>query len=150
MFQFFLPIFQFQFSVFFHRVAKCDPIMGCCQVGPGAFEFKLQLSMLKFLKLAQFSESFKSHLFLKSISKIQFTIYSFSCFASFVPCLVNDSAEVQAEVATQVTQYRPKRIPVGQRLSQCGIEGTVARMSWEVIDQANTNVKLMTLGALYI
>ena len=105
--------------------------------------------MLKFLKLAQFSESFRSHLFFKSISKIHFTIYSFSCFASFVPCLVNDSAEVQSEV-TQVKQYRPKRLPVGQRLSQCGNEGTVARMSWEVIDQANTNVKLLTLGALYI
>ena len=63
---------------------------------------------------------------------------------------MNDSAEVQAEVATQVKQYRPKRLPVGQRLNQCGNEGTVARMSWEVIDQANTNVKLLTLEALYI
>ena len=63
---------------------------------------------------------------------------------------MNDRAEVQAERAIQVKQYRSKWLLVGQHLSQCGIEGTVARMSWEVIDQANTNVKLLTLGALYI
>ena len=33
-----------------------------------------------------------------------FTIYSFSCFVSFVPCLVNVRAEEQAEVATQTAQ----------------------------------------------
>ena len=63
---------------------------------------------------------------------------------------MNDRDEIQAEVATQVKQYRSKRLPVGQRLCQCGNEGTVARMSWEVKDQANTNVKLLTLGAFYI
>ena len=36
-------------------------------------------------------------------------MYSFSCFASFVPCLVNVRAEVQAEVATQVEQETGNR-----------------------------------------
>ena len=37
-------------------------------------------------------------------STIHFTIYSFSCFASFVHCLVNVRAEVQAETANHVEQ----------------------------------------------
>ena len=37
-------------------------------------------------------------------STIHFTIYSFSCFAFFVHCLVNVRAEVQAEVANHVEQ----------------------------------------------
>ena len=36
-------------------------------------------------------------------------MYSFSCFTSFVPCLVNVRAEVQAEVANQVEQETGNR-----------------------------------------
>ena len=38
-----------------------------------------------------------------------FTIYSLSGFASFVPSLVNFRAELQAEVATQVEQETENR-----------------------------------------
>ena len=38
------------------------------------------------------------------MTNLSLTIYSFACFNSFVPCLVNIRAEVQAEVATQVQQ----------------------------------------------
>ena len=38
----------------------------------------------------------------------------------------------------------------GQYLRQYGNEYTIAKMPWEVIEQANTNVKLQTLETLRI
>ena len=48
--------------------------------------------------------SFLSFVFKNNFSANHFTTYSFFCFASFVPCLVNVRAKVPAEVATQVEQ----------------------------------------------
>ena len=53
--------------------------------------------------------SFFCYFFLNLFFYNPFTLSSFSCFASFVPCLVNDRAEVQAEVATQVEQETGNR-----------------------------------------
>ena len=53
--------------------------------------------------------SFLLFVFEMHFSTIHITIYFFSCFASFVPCLVNVHAVVQAEVATQVEQETGSR-----------------------------------------
>ena len=53
-------------------------------------------------------------------------------------------------LATRIDENRKEDSPVGKHLRQCGNEGLSAGMSMEVIDQANTNVKLLTLEARHI
>ena len=67
--------------------------------------------------------------FLNRFLYIHFTFYSFSCSASFVPCLVNVRAGVQAEVATQVEQETGNRNLKDQVLQpqRCQSDGSLVQ-----------------------
>ena len=53
-------------------------------------------------------------------------------------------------LTTRIEEYRKKDNPVGQHLRQCGSEKSKSEFNWNIIDQASSNIKLLTLEALRI
>ena len=80
----------------------------------------LKTSLLSTLYIHYFLFIFKLQVF-----TIHFTIYSFSCFAFFVPSLVDVRAEVQAELATKVMIGRP--VNKQSAPSECSEKGPLYR-----------------------
>ena len=85
-----------------------------------------------FLYFCSFKSSFSRELKSKMV-------YKYSCSG----CNSTYVGKTVQYLITRVVEHRKEDSLGGQNLRQCGNEGTSAVMSWEVIDEANTNVKLL-------
>ena len=105
------------------------------KVRENLFFFKTRKLKTCLPSLKYFSLDLKS----KNVHKI----FRAGCNSTFV-------GQVVRHLTTRNDEHRRENSSVGQHLRQYGNDGTSAGMSWEVVDQANTNVRLLTLEELHI
>ena len=73
-------------------------------------------------------------------------VYTWSCCG----CYCTYVGQIVRNLATKIEEHKKKDSPIGNHIRQCAKEATTAQLNWEMIDQSNNAVKLLSLKALLI